>query len=337
MSTVPVERVMKTGHVLVVAILALMLSGSPAFAASGHQSSGLSLTMGGVITDAGHQHYNVQGGEIVDGAVFGQPVSSSDHISFSVDAMIHGLGTSGIASLSITGPGVIINAQVPISSQIPAAIFPVDPATGANCDPSSQACNSEIPLMFVGMATVHLGPGKPLTIPIGIESPYWSPFGGPIVITSLESSTSPLIFLIVTYDVATIDWTGVQLQGQFVGTLGSEPVTGNYAQVTNSHEDLVAAVEQDSHTITFTGASDPVLNAKGTFSGQTTFSLAGAIDCSGSTGLPEGTCTATGASSEGSFQMVGAMGARINGTYETQWSVPSLFTETMVVGAVVQH
>jgi hypothetical protein len=334
---------MKLGKAVVVAIFCLILTGTPVMAASGHQTSALSLTMGGLITDAGQQHYKVGGGQIVAGEINGQPVDSSDQLSFSLNVMVHGLGTSGTGSLSVSGPGMSLSAQIPINSEVAAAVFPIDPDTGASCNPAAQSCNSQIPLLFLGVATVHMGAGQPLKIPIGIESPYWSPFGGPILITSLESTSAPMLFMVVTYSSASIDWTGVQLQGQFGGLLGAEPVTGSFAQVTNSHEDLVNAIEQDSHTIAFTGASDPVLNAMGTFSGQTTFSLVGSIDCANPSspvyfpGLPEGTCTATGASSAGTFQMVGAQGAKIAGTYETAWSVPSLFTSTTVLGAVVQH
>ncbi len=325
-----------------VAFAALILLGSPALAASAHQSTDLTLYLSGLLVNAGHQHYVVDGGQIVAGAINGVPVDSSDRLNFSLNAMVHGLSTSGVAALSLSGPGVEIRAQIPITNEVPAAVFPLD-QSGASCNPVTETCSSQIPILFTGVAIVHLGGGQATRIPIGIESPYWSPFGGPILIASLESSTNPLVYLVATYDNATIDWTGVQLQGVVAGTFGTEAVSGFFAQTTMSHENLLTGTEKDSHTIAFNGMSDPVLNAKGTFSGLTAFTLAGSFDCAdpGSPvffpGLPEGTCTATGASSAGTFQMVGAQGAKIGGTYNTQWSVPSLFTSTIVLAAVVQH
>ena len=127
------------------------------------------------------------------------------------------------------------------------------------------------------------------------------------------------------------------------GTFGAEPVGGYYTTVSNSQENLVVGTEQDSHLISFVGMSDPTLNAKGTFTGSTTFSLDGSFDCANPSsplyfpGLPEGTCTATGATSLGTFQMTGGHGAHITGAFATQWSTPSLFTYTVVQGTVVQH
>lgn len=260
-------------------------------------------------------------------------------ISLSVSATVHGLNANGRGSLgTFSGHGNDgkhatngFSMQFTINGAIPAAVFPL------NCDPTAQQCNSEIPLLFTGTATVQSGnDGDPLRLPIVVESPYWNPFGGPILITSLDSTTDPTILLIVTYSRATIIWSGVQLAGGMAGTFGTVPVTGSYNQVTFSQENLVAGTESDAGSIVFTGMSPPTLNAHGAFVGHTAFSLAGSQDCTlwfGVLGLP---CTATGATSDGSFWMVG-QGTFITGTYHTVWSVPSLFTETTVMGAVIQH
>ena len=185
-------------------------------------------------------------------------------------------------------------------------------------------------------------------MPVAIESPYWNPLGGAILITSLESATNPSIYLVVHYDRATIDWDGVQLAGEVAaGSLGGQAVSsGLYGQTVNSHEDLMTGNESDRGSIAFTDMSLPALDASGRFSGQTSFSLAGSYDCSslfafpGIPPLPTSptpTCTATGATSGGSFQMNGAQDLVIGGSYATVWSAPSLFTTTMVVGAVAQH
>lgn len=335
---------MKRGTVAIAALFCLILSASPALAASARADSSssapLSLGLSGMIVNAGQQHYTMRGGALVSGSIEGSPLAQSDTVDFSLNAMVHGLGTTGVASLAVMGAdgAVVFSAQIPIGGEVAAAVFPLDPVTFANCNPNTEACNSEIPVLFIGIATVHiLGMRQPLKIPFAIESPYWNPAGGPIVIAGGASLASPDFAFVVAYTTATIDWTGVQLQGLAAGTLGTNPVNGYYAQSVNSHEDLVAGTEQDLGSIAFTGMSNTVLNARGTFSGQTTISYTGSQDCSSEFGLPSGTCLATGATSMGAFQMVGGRGAKIAGTYGTEWSVPSLFTATLVTAAVFQH
>jgi hypothetical protein len=318
-----------------------------------------------MIANAGNQQYELSGGKLVQGSLFGQALTGGK-VSFDLDASVHGpqaAGGSGSLEISAAGghggdgdhsgvqanedngdhsDGSEFSARISITGAIAAAVFPItlspDGTTYTNCNPSTQTCNSEIPLFFTGIATLESKAGHaPSQIPIAIESPYWNPFGGPIVITSLDSTTNPSIFLVVSYDRATIDWDGVHLQGQIVGTFGTERVTGLYGQVVNSQENLVSAKEFDSGSISFAKMSDKILNAHGGFSGHTTFSLAGSFDCSPEFGLPEGTCTATGATSDGSFKMSGGQDTIISGTYHTIWSVPSLFTLTTVIGAVTQH
>jgi hypothetical protein len=330
--------IMKTKKSLTLAVLpivtAIFLLSPSALAAT---TNTLTLGMGGIITNAGDQHYALSGGQLLAGSVFGQDVSGAS-VSYNVNAVVAGLQTHGSGSLAVSGSLSDFKANIQIMGEVPAAIFPLNANNNfANCDPSSQACNSEIPLLFTGIATIHMGSTQ-VKLPIAIESAYWNPFGGPIVITSLEDPNSPAIFLVVTYNNATIEWQGVQLQGMVGGVMGpnNEPVAGYYTTVSNSHEDLVAAIEQDSGLISFAGMSPSSLNVHGTFSSITTFSLDGSMDCSPMTGLPEGTCTATGASSLGSFQMNGAHGVKVSGSFSTTWSVPSLTTTTDVIATVTQ-
>ena len=349
---------MRPGKLFVAALLCLIITASPALAASpqsasisGKHSVPLSLTLQGQITNAGSQFYSFGGGQLVEGSVFGTNLSPG-HLNFNLFASVHGLSVSGRGSLVLStsqgghsdhdhDPGTGLSAQIYINGAVPAAIFPITVTSltsYASCDPTSQHCNSEIPILFTGVATIMSdGAHHAQQIPIAVESPYWSPFGGPIVITSLDSSTNPTIFLVVSYDTASIQWMGVQLQGMIAGTFGTEGVTGSYGQVVNSQENLVAGAEIDGGTIAFVGMSDPVLNAHGFLFGHTGFSLAGSFDCSSEFGLPEGTCTATGATSDGSFSMIGSQVVFVSGTYHTVWSVPSLFTQTIVLGAVIQH
>ena len=350
---------MKPSKAVVAGAFCLLMLASPAMASEGHgsQSQSLSLALGGMIVNAGNQHYEFGGGELVWGSLFGHALSSAS-VRFGLDARVHGLGASGSGSIEVSaaggdsgghhdgkerGPqdghsnGADFSARITITGAIPAAIFPLNPTTYANCNPAKESCNSEIPIFFSGVATIesHEGHG-PTQIPVAIESPYWNPFGGPIVITSLDSAKAPSIFLVVSYDRATIGWDGVQLQGGLAGTLGDNPVKGFFGQTVNSQENLMVGREQDAGTIAFFGMSPDRLNAKGQFSGSTSFTLQGKVDCASQFGLPEGTCTATGAGSDGSFKMSGSHDVRISGTYHTDWSVPSLFTATTVVGAVTQ-
>jgi len=359
---------MKPERILVAGLFCLMLFASPAFASSGHvnHQQSLSLTLTGMISNPGSQGYELGGGKLVQGMLFNQPLTSG-HVEFDLDANVRGLGATGSGSLEVStsssdgdggqqggqgnghqddgdhgdhSNGVGFSARISITGTIPAAIFPItvtSPTTYSSCDPSSQSCNGEIPLFFTGVATIDgHGSDAPAQIPIAIESPYWNPFGGPILITSLDSITTPSIFLVVSYDRASIDWDRVQLQGQLAGTYGTEAVTGSYGQVVNSQENLVLGKEFDTGTIAFVGMSDPTLNANGWFLGHTSFNLAGSFDCSSEFGLPEGTCTATGATSHGAFWMSGGQKIDITGTYYTVWSVPSLFTLTTVMAAVSQ-
>jgi len=356
---------LKPERIVVAGVLCLLLIATPAFASSGNvkQSQSLSLTLQGMITNAGTQHYEFSGGELVQGILFGHTISSG-HVSFNLDATVRGpQAASGSGTLQVSpanghggdeghtggqadanngaySGGAGFSAKVTITGAIPAAIFPISLSsekTYSNCDPQTQKCNSEIPLFFTGIATFgSSGDNGQYKIPIAIESPYWNPFGGPILITSLDSTTSPSIFLVVSYTSATIDWFGVQLQGEISGNFGTETVTGLYGQGVSSHEDLIYAKESDLGSIAFTGMSDAILNAMGGFLGHTTFSLAGSFDCAPEFGLPEGTCTATGATSDGTFGMIGKQGTLV-GRYHTDWSVPSLFTLTTVIGAVIQH
>jgi len=354
---------LKLGTFLMVAAVCAMLSASPVFALSsssassttgGSQSQPLSLTLLGVITDAGRQTYSFSGGQVVQGSIFGAPVSQTA-ADFHLDATVSGLSVSGSGSVSLgssqgggwgsghqSSSNGAFSAQITINGGVPAAIFPIqlsaDGSSFTNCDPSHAACNSEIPLLFTGVATIQSG-GHGSQVPIAVESPYWNPFGGPILITSLDgtSTSPPSVFLVVSYTSATILWSGVQLQGLLGGTFGTEPVSGAYGQGVSSYEDLMSGNEWDVGTIAFVGMSDSTLNSQGGFLGHTAFSTAGSFDCAPEFGLPEGTCTATGATSSGSFWMLGSHLSYITGSYNTVWSVPSLFTQTMVMATVIQH
>ena len=360
------RELLKPVRLVLAGMLCLVLLAMPAFAASGQsrQSQSLSLMLNGQIMNAGSQQYEFGGGNLIQGALNGNPLTSVG-VHFDIDASVSGPNSaSGRGTLDITssngwganggnargqsnggnsnhGKGVNYHLQITITGVVAAAVFPItldtstSPPTVINCVTS---CTSEIPLLFTGLATPESDGGHDSPpIPIAIESPYWNPFGGPILITSLDgtSTAPPTVFLVVTYDRASIDWDGVQLGGVFSGSLGSETVTGSYGQAVNSQEDLVRGSEFDSGSISFT-STEPTLNAAGQFFGHTTIPSAGS-PCPPQFELPPGTCTETGATSSGLFWMNGGHDTFISGTYHTTWSVPSLFTMTTVIGAVSQH
>lgn len=360
---------MKAVKLVAVALLCLLFSAGPAFAASPHgqhdgNSQPLTLGLGGLVTNAGTQHYELSGGKLVSGSFMGNPLSAG-HLGFSLDATVQGFSISGEGSLKLsTGSGENghhdghdgsnlnngnnggdenngnggISLQISITGAVPAAIFPLT-STG-NCVISSGTCNSEIPLLFTGVATFDSGNGgAPGPLPIGIESAYWSPFHGPIVITSLDDPINPTLFLVVTYDEATIHWSGVQLQGEILGTFGTESVSGGFVQTTDSFENLVTGHEFDRGTIAF-AMSDPALTSQGFFIGHSSFDLTNSFDCTQpplSLPLPPGTCTATGLTSDGFFHMENSQDATISGSYHTVWTVPALSTTTTVSASVCQH
>jgi hypothetical protein len=329
---------MKTSKSISLAMLslvtALMLFSPSALAAT---QTPLSLQMAGMIVNAGSQHYVLDGGQIVTGSIFGNPVTSSNKLDFRLSTDVVGLGTSGQGSLRVSsgvGHDALLSADIQITDEFAAAYLP------PGCTPGT--CTSQVPLMFTGILTLdnqgQNGNSQNQPVPIAVESAYWDPLGLPIVITSLDSQTSPSIFLVVTYTKATIDWDSVQLQGTLGGTLGTTtPVTGAYTIVSNSQENLLAGSEKDSGQIAFVSMSPASLDVSGRYKGSTTFSLAGGFDCSSLFNLPPGTCFATGATSTGHFSMDADPGVKVSGTFSTVWSVPSEFTTTSATATVTQH
>ena len=320
---------MKTKKSISLALLSvaavLLLFSPTALAAT---STPLNLGIGGIITNAGSQVYSFRGGA-ASGEVLGNPLKTGASVNYHFAATVSGLTTSGSGHITVpasayTGGHGAIVVSIQINSQTPAAVFPLD-SSGNNC---VEGCTSEIPLVFEGTATIS-NQGQSVTVPVTVESPYWNPFGGPIFIATDDGS----LYLIVNYDSASILWTGVVLQGLIQGTYGTSVVTGQYQTTSTSFENLKAGTETDAGIMVFAGMSVPSLNAVGGFTGKTTIPTAGSFDCSPYLGLPEGTCTATGANSNGSFLLIG-QGSVIKGSYSTTWSIPSLTTTTLATASV---
>jgi hypothetical protein len=326
---------MKTKKSLTIALLsavtALVLFSPAALAAT---STPLNLGIGGIITNAGSQIYSFSGGA-ASGEVLGNPLNTGASVNYHFDASVRGLTTSGSGHITIPasaysgGHGAIV-VSVQISAEAAAAVFPLD-SSGNNCVTS---CTSEIPLVFEGTATIS-NQGQSITAPVTVESPYWNPFGGPIFIATSDGS----LYLVVTYNSASVVWMGVVQQGLIQGTYGTSVVTGNYQTTSTSYENLVTGTETDAGIMVFAGMSIPSLNVVGGFAGKTTIpsdnpvGTNGSFDCAPYLLLPEGTCTATGASSAGSFLLFGH-GTVIKGSYSSTWSVPSLTTTTVASAAV---
>jgi hypothetical protein len=345
------------------AVTALMILSPTTMAAS--QSTQLSLSVQGIITNGGSQFYNIGGGTVLAGEINGSVLAAGSTISFQMTASVHGLSTSGSGSITVPsaesggygngngngngygngngqGNGHFqhqgLSVQLSINGEVAAAVFPLN-SDGSNC---ASQCTSEIPLVFTGMATIQDGSAS-MTAPVMIENPYWNPFGGPIFITTMDSPPYlmglPSLSIVATYSSANILWSGVQLQGVMYGTLGSGSsavqVMGAYSTTSTSFENLVSGTETDFGSMTFSGMTPSSLNVQGGFAGKTTIpsdtplGSGGSFDCAPILGFPEGTCTATGASSTGSFNLYGH-GTSIRGTYSTIWSVPSLTTMTSV-------
>ena len=331
------------GLAMLSALTAMILFSPTALAAP--QPTSLNLNIQGIITNGGSQFYTFSGGTVVGGEILGTDVSGSN-INYQVTAFVHGLSTGGQGTIMVSGSnsgqgngddhdhswnsGTMVTIR--INGETPAAIFPLDQYAN-NCNPNAAKCTSEIPLLFTGTAAISSS-GQRVTVPVAIESPYWNPFGGPIMIASLDSATAPSLYLVVTSKSAAILWSGVVLQGIMTGTYGSETVSGAYQTKSTSTENLVSGTEYDFGSMTFASMSDSALNAMGGFAGKTTIATAGSFDCAPILGLPEGTCTATGASSSGSFFLSAGHGHFIKGTYDTAWSVPSLTTMTTATATV---
>ena len=221
-------------------------------------------------------------------------------------------------------------------------------------------CSSGIPVFFVGVAVTNItiggSPTRQVTSSMLFESPYFNPWGGPIMMVSTDGA----IVIATTYDKATLDWKGTSVTGTIKGTLGGTPVQGTMTASSNEHEDFVTGVaETDNGTMSFTNMLPKSLNVQGPYQGTSTIPKPGSLacaavqwvystpctqDCSayfGSLGLPviPGTCTQTGFQSSGKFSLQGQASsqgqgqgsshgkgdsATVSGWYSTTWSSPAL-------------
>ncbi len=319
---------------------------SPQYA-SGHPpksgSQAVNLSLAGGVLDAGRQTYELGGGQVVAAFYNGNPITDAN-LQYSMFSIVDRMNTWGFSHLQLSGMSaegqVNIDAWTIINNSVPAALLPLGCSQGINC-------TSEIPAMFVGGSIITASVGgttKTLELPMSIESAYLNPFGGPIVITSLENLTNPAIVIVANYTVANINWYGVQMAGMVGGTFGSSIGHGAFAMNVNSRENLVTGIEHDSGTIVLMGVGPHGKNIEGTFRGTSIVppgtspaAKAATQALCPSTLLYFGACTMTGLNSTGTMSLRSG-NYQITGSYVTGWGIPAIgFNSTVSATATHAH
>jgi len=325
-------------------LLILLLGSNVAIAA---ESQSLTLSFSGILTDIGSQTYRSSGGSLVSASVTaaGKTISlSSAHLEYSIDAKVQGNNVAGHATLQLKSHGAksgedtspsqfSVAGRFDLTGIIPAVGFPItDPTNPLACLPNS--CTSQIPgfLVGVGDLTLRFGDTR-ITLPstpMLFESAYLNPFGGPIFIGTPDGSIS----IAAKYSSAISHWANVKTSGSVQAGTSDQ---GAFTLVSDLTENLLKGTETDRGKITLFGfASTPALNSAGEFKGKSVIPTAGEFDCTSTlTGqlnsigfpltLPPNTCTATGATSTGGFELSSAQGENeIKGTYVDNWFVPAI-------------
>jgi hypothetical protein len=349
--------------ILTAFVLLLLLGGNVAFASTSTKT--LAISVGGTVQDAGSQKYNIHGGSIVSVTVLGQTLKSSSpltampSLNFNLHAETNGLTANGNAQFQING-WTASGMQVQVQGQAQIVGVQSQPLP-LGC---TTTCSSGIPVFFVGLAVINVTigsfPMRQVTSTMLFESPYFNPWGNPILIASSYGA----IVIATTYDKATLDWKGTSVSGTINGMLGTIPVQGTMALSSNEHEDFVTGVTTyDNGTMSFRSMSPRSLNVEGTYQGTSVIPKPGTIacaavlalystpctqDCSayfGSLGLPviPGTCTQTGFQSSGQFSLQGQSKSDggtqttiVSGAYSTTWSAPALGFASFATATVTQ-
>jgi hypothetical protein len=287
----------------------------------GHQAppQTVSLNLVGGVVSPGDQAYSIQGGRLVAAWILGTPVNPMNSIlHYGLNVVVSGLSATGTASFDLVTRTTHwsyteVKGTVDIDAMTPAVFFPL------GCTPGLD-CTSEIPALFNGTGTVTVSNGGGVittSLSMGFESAYLNPFGGPIFF----ASSSGEVIVIADYSQARIQWTGVQMGGTVAGTFGGTSVSGSFAMLVNSSEDLRAGIEMDHGAISFFGMSNPALNGLGVFVGYSVIPMGSSIACPG---FPPGTCNLTGLESSGFFTMITESGGVLSGQYTTVWATPAV-------------
>jgi hypothetical protein len=338
-------------------VLILLMGSSAAFADPNPVGSSqpLTFTVGsaanpvGTVLNLGDQRYVVSGGQVITAKIAGIPLDPGATLKFSMTAEVKDLKAIGNVNFNLqgtlAGKAVSVLGDFQISSaQTLAQVLPGP--SGTCTGPSAKSC-SELPVFFGGAADVLVkagDPSKPLRMAMELENPYFNPFGMPILLASADGS----IFIITTYDAATIQWLDSQVGGPITGTLGtSTPVSGTLSLNSTEQEDLVTGTAVDRGTIALDSMSPATLNtvgAPGRYSGISTIPpppnpLPAGLDCTPMfliPGVSSGLCTETGFNSMGQFTLKGdpRQTTTITGQYATTWTTPALAFSSIVTGTV---
>ena len=314
------------------AILLLLSGATAAFADEGghkNQAQAFNATMTGGVANFGTQYYYVNGGQLAYAAIAGQTLDpASTIIQYSFFAKQDGLSTSGYAKVQLAGTtangtAVSLSGSFTINGMAPAVEFPLGCSTN---------CQSALPSVFLASSPnvqVTVGTSTQTeTETLQIESPYFNPWGAPLVLASADYS----VVIAATYTQGTILWAGTTLVGTIAGALGSTPASGAFSMTTNELENMVTGTSTDAGSVTYSGMTPSVLNSKGQFTGTSTIPAPTVgSDCSATTGIP-GTCTLTGFQSTGSFTTKGP--SSMTGTYSTLWGASALSFATSVTAKV---
>ena len=310
---------MKPRFTIAITILAVLLisSGGLLVTRADVPSQMLSTTSIGGVTNLGSQVYIVNGGEVAYAAIAGMTLNPGATINYNLVETQNGFSTIGSANIDLTGTttsgvSVSVSGSFKINDNVPGAVVG----------------QGVLPFFFVTSTSnvqLTIG-GSPQSLPksLSIESPYFNPFGAPIVLASPDGA----IVIAATYNQGTILWSGTQVAGQMLGTLDSTPTSGILSLTTGEIENLVTGVATDAGTTSFSSTTSS-LNANGYYSGTSTIPASPTVDCSATTGIP-GTCTETGFQSTGQFLAGG-----ISGSYSSAWTVPALQFSTSISASVL--
>jgi len=306
------------------AILFLLGGANAAFASN---SPTLSTTVIGGVSNLGTQIYNVRGGQAAFAMIAGQMIDpSTASLKYNFMVTQNGLTTRGFATLNFSGTttggaNVSVSGTFDVNSIVPAAELP------AGC---STNCQSALPFFFLGTSSnvqmTVAGSTQTVSETMQIESPYFNPWGAPIVLASTDNS----IVIAATYTKGSILWAGTKVGGAMFGTLGTTQTSGAFNMTSTEFENLVTGKSVDAGTISFSSMTPSSLNARGGYIGTSIIPSNGSYDCSAMTGVP-GTCTETGFQSTGRFNM-----GAISGSYNTSWGVPALGFSASI-SATVSH
>lgn len=312
--------------------------GSYSFAAASKQQQQQSLSLSiqnGMITNAGPQTWTMSGGVLGFASDTATPVLSAatwSSVVYSMSANVNGLAANGKFYLKLTGAtaagqSVIVRVHGIINESIPAVCFPSYSVAGT----CAAGDTSEIPAFFIAFGYVRVETGTSYSpkypTALVIEGAALNPFGGPIVISSVDGS----LVVVAAYTKAHTSWQGVQTAGTLTGTFGTTSVSGAFTQTIHTEENYVTGTAQDSGKISLVGMIPSSLDSTGHFSGTSSIPTSGTIDCS-PPGLP-GTCTETGYVSTGSFS-IDPSGVQLSGSYNVQWPAPSIVFGGNITGKV---